>query len=94
MRMTHTKKDGSKNKIPRTKNKKLPNGNSLGGKGGLTDASIIQLQEYYGIAIRRNCSSVKDMELCNLVLRTHKNISWSQNFKIISKLQPTLMKEM
>ncbi|GFW06127.1 uncharacterized protein TNCV_4479181 [Trichonephila clavipes] len=40
---------------------KLSDGKALCGKNRLTEASIDQLQTYYGLAIRRNLSSVKDM---------------------------------
>lgn len=44
------------------KNVKLSDDKKLGGKGRLTDDKIDQLQRYYGLAIRRNLSSVDQMK--------------------------------
>lgn len=43
------------------KGKKLADGKGLGGSGRLTDAEIDKLQNYYGLAIRRNTNSVNQM---------------------------------
>ncbi|GFT75853.1 uncharacterized protein TNCV_851531 [Trichonephila clavipes] len=40
---------------------KLSDGKPLNGRNRLTEAEIDRLQAYYGLAIRRNLSSVKDM---------------------------------
>ncbi|GFW48206.1 uncharacterized protein TNCV_2382901 [Trichonephila clavipes] len=42
--------------------KKLSDGKPLCGRNRLTEAEIDRLQAYYGLAIRRNLSSVKDMQ--------------------------------
>lgn len=44
------------------KNVKLSDDKKLGGKGRLTDDKIDQLQRYYGLAKRRNLSSVDQMK--------------------------------
>ncbi|GFU43574.1 uncharacterized protein TNCV_4006011 [Trichonephila clavipes] len=41
---------------------KLSDGKPLCGRNRLTEAEIDRLQAYYGLAIRRNLSSVKDMQ--------------------------------
>ncbi|GFW94517.1 uncharacterized protein TNCV_3904271 [Trichonephila clavipes] len=41
---------------------KLSDGKLLCGRNRLTEAEIDRLQAYYGLAIRRNLSSVKDMQ--------------------------------
>ncbi|GFS71795.1 hypothetical protein TNCV_3714921 [Trichonephila clavipes] len=45
----------------RMRGQKLSDGKALCGKNRLTEASIDQLQTYYGLVIRRNLSSGKDM---------------------------------
>jgi hypothetical protein len=40
----------------------LSDGKTLGGRGRLTGEAINKIQEYYGNAIRRNCSSLEDMK--------------------------------
>ncbi|GFV32345.1 uncharacterized protein TNCV_1676311 [Trichonephila clavipes] len=57
---------------------KLSDGKALCGKNRLTEASIDQLQTYYGIAIRRNLSSVKDMRQGIWAIFLHK-ISTDEN---------------
>lgn len=44
------------------KNVKLSDDKNLGGKGRLTDDKIDQLKRYYGLAIRRNLTSVDEMK--------------------------------
>lgn len=44
------------------KGKKLGDGKRLTGAGRLTDRLIDTLQNYYGMAIRRNCTSVNEMQ--------------------------------
>lgn len=69
------KRMGSRLKALKLKTKKLPNEQWLGGKGRLTDTAILQIQNYYGLAIRRNCTvSVENM---------HKAI-WAEYFHILS----------
>ena len=52
-------------RLRRLKNKmkgiKLADGKVLGGKGRLTDVEIDKLQNYYGLAIRRNAEDVEKM---------------------------------
>lgn len=43
------------------KGQKLSDGKGLTGKGRLTDATIDKLQNYYGLAIRRNCNDLENM---------------------------------
>ncbi|GFT97194.1 uncharacterized protein TNCV_3858491 [Trichonephila clavipes] len=57
---------------------KLSDGKALCGKNRLTEASIDQLQTYYGLAIRRNLSSVKDMRQGIWAIFLHK-ISTDEN---------------
>ncbi|GFV50450.1 uncharacterized protein TNCV_2082011 [Trichonephila clavipes] len=57
---------------------KLSDGKVLCGKNRLTEASIDQLQTYYGLAIRRNLSSVKDMRQGIWAIFLHK-ISTDEN---------------
>ncbi|GFX61531.1 uncharacterized protein TNCV_2745061 [Trichonephila clavipes] len=57
---------------------KLSDGKALCGKNRLTEASIDQLQTYYGLAIRRNLSSVKDMRQGIWAIFLHK-ISTNEN---------------
>ncbi|GFU57111.1 uncharacterized protein TNCV_1779741 [Trichonephila clavipes] len=57
---------------------KLSDGKALCGKNRLTEASIDQLQTYYGLAIRRNLSSVKDMRQGMWAIFLHK-ISTDEN---------------
>ncbi|GFX93226.1 uncharacterized protein TNCV_4761051 [Trichonephila clavipes] len=57
---------------------KLSDGKALCGKNRLTEASIDQLQKYYGLAIRRNLSSVKDMRQGIWAIFLHK-ISTDEN---------------
>lgn len=51
---------------------KLSDGKPLSGKGRLTDAEIDRLQTYYGLAIRKNCSNVKDMRQAIWAIFLHK----------------------
>lgn len=37
-------------------------GKTIGGRNRLTDAAILSIQKYYGLAIRRNTNSLKDMQ--------------------------------
>lgn len=51
---------------------KLSDGKGLGGKGRLTDAHIDLLQTYYGLAVRRNGGSLKDMKMAIWAIYFHK----------------------
>ncbi|GFV11334.1 uncharacterized protein TNCV_3724231 [Trichonephila clavipes] len=51
---------------------KLSDGKPLCGRSRLTEAEIDRLQAYYGLAIRRNLSSVKDMQQAIWVIFLHK----------------------
>uniref|UniRef100_A0A1B6JDH1 Mutator-like transposase domain-containing protein n=1 Tax=Homalodisca liturata TaxID=320908 RepID=A0A1B6JDH1_9HEMI len=68
------KRMGSRLKNLKAKTKTLPDGSRLGGKNKLTDSAIIQLQKYYGLAIRRNTNSVEDM----------KKAIWAEFFHVMS----------
>lgn len=46
----------------KTRGQKLPDGKVLGGKSRLTDVQVDKLQTYYGLAIRRGCTSVQEMK--------------------------------
>lgn len=41
---------------------KLQEGKTLGGHGRLTQAAINEIQNYYGLAIRRNVHSLEEMK--------------------------------
>ncbi|GFW66707.1 uncharacterized protein TNCV_1371401 [Trichonephila clavipes] len=51
---------------------KLSDGKPLCGRNRLTGAEIDRLQAYYGLAIRRNLSSVKDMQQAIWAIFLHK----------------------
>ncbi|GFT79595.1 uncharacterized protein TNCV_3177451 [Trichonephila clavipes] len=51
---------------------KLSDGKPLCGRNKLTEAEIDRLQAYYGLAIRRNLSSVKDMQQAIWTIFLHK----------------------
>ncbi|GFX48158.1 uncharacterized protein TNCV_4114931 [Trichonephila clavipes] len=51
---------------------KLSDGKPLCGRNRLTEAEIDRLQAYYGLAIRRNLSSVKDMQQAIWEIFLHK----------------------
>ncbi|GFW35138.1 uncharacterized protein TNCV_5067031 [Trichonephila clavipes] len=51
---------------------KLSDGKPLCGRNRLTEAEIGRLQAYYGVAIRRNLSSVKDMQQAIWAIFLHK----------------------
>ncbi|GFW95592.1 uncharacterized protein TNCV_2857581 [Trichonephila clavipes] len=51
---------------------KLSDGKPLCGRNRLTEAEIDRLQAYYGLAIRRNLSSVKDMQQAIRAIFLHK----------------------
>ncbi|GFW74437.1 uncharacterized protein TNCV_2413361 [Trichonephila clavipes] len=51
---------------------KLSDGKPLCGRNRLTEAEIDRLQAYYGLAIRRNLSSVKDMQQAIFAIFLHK----------------------
>ncbi|GBM29710.1 hypothetical protein AVEN_156896-1 [Araneus ventricosus] len=51
---------------------KLSAGKTLSGRNRLTEAEINRLQTYYGLAIRRNLSSVKDMRQAIWAIFLHK----------------------
>ncbi|GFX71669.1 uncharacterized protein TNCV_2696571 [Trichonephila clavipes] len=57
-------KNGTRLRRLKTKmrGQKLSDGKPLCGRNRLTEAEIDRLQAYYGLAIRRNLSSVKDMQ--------------------------------
>ena len=46
------------------KGKRLSDGKSISGRGRLTDSAVNKLQNYFGIAIRTNLSSVYAMKKC------------------------------
>lgn len=46
----------------KSKNNKLADGKSLSGKNRLTDLAVQKLQIFYGLAIRRNCQSLPEMQ--------------------------------
>ncbi|GFT78527.1 uncharacterized protein TNCV_2085721 [Trichonephila clavipes] len=50
----------------------LSDGKPLCGRNRLTEAEIDRLQAYYGLAIRRNLSSVKDMQQAIWAIFLHK----------------------
>ena len=54
------------------KGKKLSDGKCVGGTGRLTDAEIDKLQQYYGLAIRRNVNDVKAMQRAVWATYFHK----------------------
>lgn len=51
---------------------KLSDGLGLGGRGRLTDGQIDLLQTYYGLAVRRNVGSLKDMKSAIWAIYFHK----------------------
>ncbi|GFW33709.1 uncharacterized protein TNCV_2977501 [Trichonephila clavipes] len=51
---------------------KLSDGKPLCGRNRLTEAEIDRLQAYYGLVIRRNLSSVKDMQQAIWAIFLHK----------------------
>lgn len=53
---------------------KLSDGKTMGGKGRLTNAGINEIQKYYGLAIRRNTESLKEM----------KQAVWAEYFHLAS----------
>lgn len=65
------KRVGTRLRKMKEKTKKLPDGTPLGGKSGLTLAAIKQLQNYYGLAIRRNTDSVEGMRTAIWALYFH-----------------------
>ncbi|GBN42766.1 hypothetical protein AVEN_121666-1 [Araneus ventricosus] len=55
------------------KSTKLSNGKKISGRGRLTDAQILLIQKYYGLAIRRNTSkSVDEMSRSIWAVYFHK----------------------
>lgn len=46
----------------KSKGKKLADEKSMSGKGRLTDGAILKIQNYYGVAIRRNTSNLEAMK--------------------------------
>lgn len=50
------KRMGSRLSVLKVKRKKLPNEKFLRGKGRLTNAAVLQIQNFYGLAIKRTCS--------------------------------------
>jgi hypothetical protein len=44
-----------------TKGKKLSDGKPITGRGSLTDAEVNLLQQYYGLAIRRNQGNLEEI---------------------------------
>lgn len=65
------KRVGTRLRELKEKTKKLPDGTPLGGKKGLTLTAIKQLQNYYGLAIRRNTNSVDGMRTAIWALYFH-----------------------
>lgn len=57
---------------------KLSDGKPLSGKNRLTEAEIDRIQTYYGLAIRRNLSSVQDMRQAIWAIFLHK-VSTDEN---------------
>lgn len=53
---------------------KLEDGKTIGGRGRLTDSAIIQIQNYFGLAIRRNSSDIETM----------KKDVWAEFFHLLS----------
>ncbi|GFT27227.1 uncharacterized protein TNCV_5140391 [Trichonephila clavipes] len=60
---------------------KLSDGKPLCGRNRLTEAEIDRLQAYYGLAIRRNLSSVKDMQQAIWAIFLHK-LSTDENLSM------------
>ncbi|GFV84316.1 uncharacterized protein TNCV_1591751 [Trichonephila clavipes] len=60
---------------------KLSDGKPLCGRNRLTEAEIDRLQAYYGLAIRRNSSSVKDMQQAIWAIFLHK-LSTDENLSM------------
>ncbi|GFT59316.1 uncharacterized protein TNCV_3892431 [Trichonephila clavipes] len=54
------------------KSRKLSDGKGISGRGRLTDNEISKLQQYYGLAIRRNMNFVSDMFKAVWVIYFHK----------------------
>ncbi|GFX27790.1 uncharacterized protein TNCV_2614501 [Trichonephila clavipes] len=54
------------------KSRNLSNGKGISGRGRLTDDEISKLQQYYGLAIRRNMNSVSDMFKAVWAIYFHK----------------------
>ncbi|GFU54932.1 uncharacterized protein TNCV_3825761 [Trichonephila clavipes] len=67
-------KNGTRLRRLKTKmrGQKLSDGKPLCGRNRLTEAEIDRLQAYYGLAIRRNLSSVKDMQQAIWAIFLHK----------------------
>ena len=42
--------------------RKLPDGKTVGGRGRLTNAVVVKIQNYYGMVIRSNIGNLKDMQ--------------------------------
>ncbi|GFX93089.1 uncharacterized protein TNCV_140331 [Trichonephila clavipes] len=59
---------------------KLSDGKPLCGRNRLTEAEIDRLQAYYGLAIRRNLSSMKDMQQAIWAILLHK-LSTDEKFQ-------------
>ncbi|GFW15278.1 uncharacterized protein TNCV_174231 [Trichonephila clavipes] len=59
----------------------LSDGKPLCGRNRLTEAEIDRLQAYYGLAIRRNLSSVKDMQQAIWAIFLHK-LSTDENLSM------------
>lgn len=68
------KRMGTRLRTLKAKTKRLPDDTPLGGRNRLTDAAILKLQSYYGLAIRRNSESVKNM----------KEAIWAQYFHVMA----------
>ncbi|GFW20752.1 uncharacterized protein TNCV_1049731 [Trichonephila clavipes] len=54
------------------KSRKLSDGKGMSGRGRLTDNEISKLQQYYGLAIRRNMNFVSDMFKAVWAIYFHK----------------------
>lgn len=68
------KRMGSRLKTLKQKKTVLPDGSKVGGKNRLTNVAILQIQEYYKLAILRNLSSVKEMQAA----------VWAEYFHLLS----------
>ena len=62
--VTYEKRMGSSLRICKNKcrGRKLPDGKTVGGRGRLTNAVVVKIQNYYGMVIRSNIGNLKDMQ--------------------------------
>jgi len=59
---------------------KIEKKNTLGGRGRLTDATIDQLQNYFGIVIRQNAGNLKEMQAGTRATLFHVSSSVKNNW--------------